>query len=221
MFEPAEIPYLDGKGEERIFKTTEKMLPFQEPILGGITYPKLSLVEPPRVMLDIGANHGAASVFFAEAYPELSIHAFEPGKQNFELLVQNTNHLDNLDVYNTGVLNVESVQPLYAGLYNEGEASINHPGPESAVSEEASFAPLQNFKQINFDEVDIVKIDVEGAEVDVLQNVLFNCKPKVIYIEYSSTSARVAIENILVRDYKLGLCRVLGFELGEMVYLRA
>lgn len=221
MFEPAEIAYTDGKGIDRVFKTTARMVPFQESILAGTTYPQLSIITDPRVILDIGGNHGAAAVYFAEAYPNASIYSFEPSEKNYQLLEENTARFyPRIQAENVGVLNVATNQPLYEGVNNEGEASI-HGSPEQP-HEEASFEPLQDmFESSLLDQVDIVKIDVEGAELDVLQNVLFNCSPRLIYLEYSSTQARVAVEHLLQYNYKLVMCRCLSLETGEMIYLHA
>lgn len=221
MFEPAEIAYTNEKGVDRVFKTTERMVPFQESILAGQTYPRLSVMANPRVILDIGGNHGAAALYFADAYPDASIYSFEPSEKNYKFLIENVESLyPQIQAENIGVLNLASDQPLYEGVNNEGEASIC--GSMEQPHEDASFEPLQNMLDEDvLAKVDIVKIDVEGAEVDVLQNVLFNCTPKVIYLEYSSTNARVAVEHLLQYSYKLVVCRCLSLDTGEMIYYHA
>ena len=42
------------------------------------------------LMLDIGANIGSQCVQFIHHFPELKIYAFEPFKENFDVLIQNT-----------------------------------------------------------------------------------------------------------------------------------
>src|SRR5207249_6306160 len=43
----------------------------------------------PRVIVDAGANIGAASLYFAHKYPEAKIFALEPELSNFQLLEEN------------------------------------------------------------------------------------------------------------------------------------
>lgn len=44
----------------------------------------------PRVIFDLGANVGYASLFFALKYPGAEIYAFEPLSENFRMLEMNT-----------------------------------------------------------------------------------------------------------------------------------
>ncbi|MET0902827.1 MAG: hypothetical protein ABWZ52_06285, partial [Acidimicrobiales bacterium] len=45
-----------------------------EEILAGKTYPYLPFVPDVRVVFDVGANCGAATVHFARHYPDAAIH---------------------------------------------------------------------------------------------------------------------------------------------------
>jgi len=57
-------------------------------IFAGITYPIVPSVSGVTTVVDIGANVGAASVYFAMAYPDAKIYAFEPGSIPLLLLQQ-------------------------------------------------------------------------------------------------------------------------------------
>lgn len=224
MFEPATIEYVDSNEVERKFETTQRMVPFLEPILNGVTYPKIQFTEDPKIILDIGANHGASSLFFAEAYPKAEVFAFEPGAKNFALLEKNLAHLDGrVKLFNCGIVrDGQFTQTLYAGPNNEGEASLFPFEGITVPTEQVRVCGLQHcMTTVQRADVGVAKIDVEGSEVDVLNNVLDNCSPQVIYIEYSSTKARVQIENRLQHSYKLVIARVLSFDTGEFVYVRA
>ena len=54
-------------------------------ILNGKKYPLLKAFHP-RIILDVGANLGATSMFFALNYPKAKIFSFEPTKMNFSWL---------------------------------------------------------------------------------------------------------------------------------------
>ena len=49
-----------------------------EGILEGRTYPHLPFVDDVQVVLDIGANAGAATRYLAHHRPDAKIYAFEP-----------------------------------------------------------------------------------------------------------------------------------------------
>lgn len=217
------IHYQDHTGTARVFQTTERMLPFLKPILEGSVYPPTIHCQQPRVILDIGANHGAATVFFAETHPQARLFAFEPASAAFALLTRNVAFLgDRVTRFNAGILDQAGEHRLYAGPCNEGEASIHaDDGRDASVFEQARFLPLQDFPGIALDEVDIVKIDVEGAECEVLSNVLAHCDPRVIYIEYQNAANRLRIEQALLGRMHLVMCRVLSLHTGEMIYARA
>ena len=55
-------------------------------IFAGTTYPTVPFVSGVKTVVDIGANVGAASVYFAMAYPDAQVYAFEPGSDPLSLL---------------------------------------------------------------------------------------------------------------------------------------
>ena len=65
-------------------------------ILSGVTYPHLKFVDDVRVILDVGANVGAAATFFARSYPDAVVYAFEPGREPFAILAGNASRLANV-----------------------------------------------------------------------------------------------------------------------------
>ena len=68
-------------------------------IFAGATYPTISFVPDVKTIVDIGANVGAASVYFAIAYPDAEVYAFEPGSAPLSLLQQNVEPLRNVTVF--------------------------------------------------------------------------------------------------------------------------
>ena len=71
------------------------------------------------------------------------------------------------------------------------------------------------------DRIDVLKVDVEGCEVDVLESLAAVLPTvKVVYVEYDSRAARRAIEALLLPSHELFSGKVL-LDQGEIVYLRA
>ena len=64
-------------------------------MLLGVTYPKVKNLTP-KLILDVGANLGATSMFFAINYPKARIISFEPTEMNFRWLQKNTEEFENI-----------------------------------------------------------------------------------------------------------------------------
>lgn len=126
----------------------------------------------PKVIVDAGANIGLASIYFANKYPEATILAIEPEGSNFELLKRN-------------VAPYPRIQPIQAALWDRNEEiSLVDPGlgnwgfmTESAKAGEESHGASRHMvramtvdrilEEHGFDRIDILKIDIEGAEKEV------------------------------------------------------
>ncbi len=68
-----------------------------EGIFKGETYPAFSfLADRIDLVVDVGANIGAASLFFSNAYPLAHVVAFEPGAFPFKYLEANTSNMDEI-----------------------------------------------------------------------------------------------------------------------------
>jgi FkbM family methyltransferase len=119
------------------------------------------------LIVDVGANIGLSSIFFAAEVPQSVIVAVEPEPNNFELLVANTHGLP--------------VLPLPAAIGGEaGRATIENPGrgewgyrsnfeaklSKGLVVPAVLLDDILNAFSDNFLPF-IVKIDIEGAEKDV------------------------------------------------------
>jgi FkbM family methyltransferase len=133
--------------------------------------------DQPRI-IDAGANVGLATLYFKYRYPDAVIDCFEPNGANFNLLVRNIHENRLADVRprkvalganaGTGTLYTRhdvSGGDLAASFYNLFE--IHGQAEEFAVDgETVEVAPLTSFIE---DEVDLLKIDVEGAEAEALE----------------------------------------------------
>lgn len=114
---------------------------------------KVLLNHPPGIIIDAGANIGAASIYFANTYPKAKIISIEPEKSNFQMLLKNTAPYKNIFC-------------LQKALWYTN-------------------APLA-IKNRDFDlpAIDILKIDIEGAEKEVFSNdVAWLEKVGLIFIE--------------------------------------
>lgn len=156
-------------------------------------------------IIDGGANIGCASVYFSIRFPQAEILAIEPEKNNFSLLKRNTESYKNIHC-------------LQAGIWNQiGKLSIAN--PEGSASEFMVDNNLQNDNMItsmtiqslldlqNWDEVDIIKLDIEGAEKEVFSanDLSWLKKVKVLIIElhdrYKKDCTKTVFESLNKFEY--------------------
>ena len=93
-------------------------------IFSGKTYPIIPKLKP-KLILDVGANIGATSVFFAMNYPSARIYSFEPTVMNFSLLKKNTSHFQNVTVYNWGAYEYSKKERIYLDSDSGGRNSFD------------------------------------------------------------------------------------------------
>jgi FkbM family methyltransferase len=125
----------------------------------------------PKTIIDAGANIGLSSIYFANRFPEASVIAVEPGESNFELLKKNC-------------LPYPQIIPVQAALWDKDEELLlSDPGlgewglrvskPEAKVTKSVPTPGITMNSIIlmhGIEKVDILKIDIEGAEKEVFRD---------------------------------------------------
>ena len=169
------------------FRSFPDLMRVYEEIFGRRIYAFQSPKKDPLI-LDLGANIGMAVSFFKQQYPQARILAFEPDPANFEILSRN--------VKKNAWSGVELHPSLLAG--REGEFDFYTAGDAKASLESSIFqgrlpqaakvkvkaALLSGFIR---EEVDFLKMDIEGSEGIVLQELSESGalnKIKAMAIEY-------------------------------------
>jgi FkbM family methyltransferase len=127
------------------------------------------LIRPGDVFWDVGAHHGYVSLMAAAAVGAGGrVHAFEPGARNMRMLERHLrwNRADNVDI-----------EPFALGAF-DGEASFGggdtskmHAlgGGDERVRVHTARSLVVASSHVS---PDVLKIDVEGAEADVLEGAL-------------------------------------------------
>jgi FkbM family methyltransferase len=134
-----------------------------------------------KYFIDIGANCGVATIILAKQNPESIVLSFEPDQQVFKLLEENVkvNHLTNVKVFNLAVTKKEItslklyIHPHYSGGNSTyaGLDAINQFFNKNIDFYEVNTTYLDKIiADNNISEVELLKIDCEGAEYDILYN---------------------------------------------------
>jgi FkbM family methyltransferase len=131
-------------------------------------------------IIDAGANIGCASLYFSKIFPGAEIVAIEPENSNFQLLKRNT-------------AGYKKIACKHAALWGKNEmVSIANPEAEAAsfMVQQTAESSIEGFtvdyilNENDWDTVDIVKIDIEGAEKEVFaENCNWLSKTKVLIVE--------------------------------------
>lgn len=151
------------------------------------------ILKPGMTFVDIGANQGEFTLFAARRLSQGNVFAFEPEEQMFQRLTKNVdlNQFKNVKLFNCGL----GKEKTWAQLYTSRDTALHsgwHEGLFTSYRSNYRNDHVQDIEIIRFDEilsnggvqrVDLVKIDVEGAELFVLQGAeetLRRFKPKIL-----------------------------------------
>jgi FkbM family methyltransferase len=126
----------------------------------------VELGEQARVVLDVGANIGVFSLAAAKRFPGAAIYAFEPNPDAYSRLVRN---LDVNEAGNTRPVN-RAVHSICDTIGFSAEGSTTSGVVTDGGSLTVQSVTLDEFCSNNeIGRVGLLKIDVEGAEVEVLK----------------------------------------------------
>jgi FkbM family methyltransferase len=127
------------------------------------------LIRPGEVVWDVGAHHGCVTLLAAaRVQPHGWVYAFEPGKQNNRILRRHVrwNRLQNVTVEDRALAAYTGVARFGGGTTSKMHA-LGGGDDEVAVATGVSLVQAGAVRAPTF-----VKIDVEGAEGDVLEGAL-------------------------------------------------
>lgn len=116
-------------------------------------------------IVDAGANIGMSVLFFKFLYPHSRVIAFEPDEDVFALLKQNihVNNLKDVTIYNVALLDKKGEISFYTNTSNDSVGTAIKEGLKSGevLVKKVKSEQLSAFVD---QEVDLLKIDVEGCE---------------------------------------------------------
>lgn len=155
------------------------------------------LIDKPRLAIDIGGNIGDYSAELRARNPDVEIHIFEPDNTNLIILNDRFTKDDLIVVAPYAVSNSTGNATLYADTPGSALASLTKRNLEHISID---FENKQNVSTIRFEDywknvlssrlLDIVKIDIEGHELDALNG-------------FGS-----AIESVKVLQFEFGGCNI-------------
>ena len=140
---------------------------------------------PITTILDVGANVGQSARKFREAFPESTIHCFEPVSHVFDELVANLSQDHRVTCHRTALGSAAGIATIYLTPHSTASSMIA--SDESTGSETVTVITLDGFaERESITDVDLLKIDAEGFDLEVLrgaERVLASERIKFILVE--------------------------------------
>jgi len=145
-------------------------------------------------LFDVGANIGMFTVFAKTQNPNMTVHAFEPVPQTFEVLLKNIelHNLKDVYAYNVAISSDDFKKETISFYPAAPGNSTSHPdtkdeikrsigerlsklvfgGAEDICAETRTISSM--LEQLAISSLDFLKIDVEGNEIKVLEGISAN-----------------------------------------------
>lgn len=122
----------------------------------------------PRLILDLGAHIGAAVVYFKLRYPDALVHAVEPNPETIARLRMNVAQFAGVTVQQAAVSRVAGTATLHLGS-GSLDASLTGSDPPTRRLAVTTVTVDGVLEELGWPHVDVLKLDVEGAETEALE----------------------------------------------------
>ncbi len=143
---------------------------------------------PKPYILDCGANIGLSVIYLKQIAPDAEIEAFEPDQQNFTLLSKNVKAfgLEQVTLHQKAIWNAnEKLQFKSEGTMSSRMATAEE---NTHSFTEVTAVRLKDFLTRR---VDFLKIDIEGAEYQVLKDIAAELQVvQNMFLEYHGSFAQ-------------------------------
>lgn len=160
-------------------------------------------------IIDVGSHIGLSIIYFKSIYPQSTILGFEPNPISFDILNENLNQnglMNNVVLHNIGLSNIIGSTKLYIDnsndLWNSNSSLVkgSWTGKEKLASIDIRVNKLSTFIERK---VDLLKIDVEGSELKILEDLDNSKKFELInnlLIEYHPNVSFKGLTGILINN---------------------
>tara|TARA_Y100000310_G_C20597748_1_gene771376 strand:- start:167 stop:736 length:570 start_codon:yes stop_codon:yes gene_type:complete len=131
------------------------------------------------LIIDCGGNIGISVIFFKHLYPHAKIIVFEPNKSSFNLLTKNIedNKLSNVTIINKAISRKRGKVEFYD---TPDKASSNASLINWQIKSDLTFVESVLLSDFIKEHIDLLKLDIEGAEGQVIEDLHKTNKLKMV-----------------------------------------
>jgi len=222
--------YVDSKGLPKGFRRTLQTYAMRKTWEELTTDLFKEVVKEENVVVDLGANIGYYSLLAARLVGSKGrVYAFEPEPTNYSLLLKNIelNEYHNIIPVSKAVSNAAGTVRLFLDNQDTGAHTICEPG-KKGKSIEVESVTLDEFFKDREPQIDVIKMDIEGAEMSALagmDRILKENNNLKIFVEFyfsgiarSGSSPQEFIRRLL-EDYHFSILAI-GDYTKDKKYLR-
>jgi FkbM family methyltransferase len=182
------------------------------------------------VIFDVGAHHGCVAQRFRRLFPNSTVYAFEPFLGSFQILKENTGDDPGIYAFDFGLADRPGLKTFYS---NQSSAtnSLLATDEKGAQTWGVDLLETHNIIEANFQTldtvvrmkgittIDILKLDVQGAEPLVMAGAIEACRSKMVQVIYSEIIIQPTYSGQMRLDKLLGTYYDLGFDLYDVYNL--
>lgn len=154
---------LDGKSFSFFVRDSSDIAVLKEVFLLG-EY-ALNLEKDPDTIIDLGSNVGASVVYFALRYPRARIFAVEADPVTTRFLAENTQQFPLISVHNYAVSDTDGSLTFYVYPKSRMSSSLVRRTADQEAIQVPAIKFTEFLKKEGISTVDLLKFDIEGAEV--------------------------------------------------------
>lgn len=203
--------------------TKDKIRDFKNWVTNILSYvqlvPILSKINKNDVVIDCGANVGVVSGYFASKGAK--VYSFEPDPNAFAMLKKRFEYNDNVTCINKGVWKENSKMKLY--FHSEFDGNNIPWSVGSSIIKEKGNVNTDNYTEVDLIDlsefingfntpIKVLKIDIEGAEIEVLNKLIDTRKYEnigKILVETHETKITTQVEELKTLKRRI---KVLGIK---------
>jgi FkbM family methyltransferase len=139
------------------------------------------------VIVDGGSNIGVAVIFFKSLYPNSRVLAFEPAERIWGLLRENTGALPGVELYQVALGRENGTVSFYEEQDDPGSLMQSTRSSWRLRCPQETAVEQRRLSEFISDDVELVKLDIEGAETAVIEDLSESGKMELVrqlIIEY-------------------------------------
>lgn len=154
---------------------SSKLMPLTRVVPPGISYPYdiKRFIKSYKLnhIFDVGANIGQTSLFLNRHFPTAQIFAFEPIQETYKKLQENTHKINSINPFHCALGSCEKEASIQVRDNSELNSLINSNDLDPGCKQEQIFVTtLDCFcRKHQINQLDLLKMDVQGYEMEVLR----------------------------------------------------
>jgi len=162
------------------------------------------IIKKNDIIIDIGAHIGLFSLLASTNCTKGKILSFEPVKDNFLLFEENIklNNKENISVFNNAISSKNELVKIYLDNDESGHSLLS----SGENYEQVNSKTLETiFVENNLEYCDLLKLDCEGAEYEIFENLDSKYFKKIekIVIEYHLADSQPQLLENLIKKLEL------------------